>query len=224
MRALGVRDIGMNAAGRTIVLEGAADYHYLLSGAKSAARKYPELLEKFKPLVTGSVRLFPAHGARSFKMYAPNLLSENSGIVFLADGDDDGKSAISGIKAGFKNHPGFKAAITLPEIFQNPKSPILEIEDLFGEKEYLKVAKTALAHMKVNLRRTVLELDEKKGCLGKQLKRQLAEKGVLENDKFGAVATAVKDLVDSNKLTLTESTVTKFSILADEASALTIAD
>ena len=29
LRALGVRDIGMNAAGRTIVLEGAADYHYL---------------------------------------------------------------------------------------------------------------------------------------------------------------------------------------------------
>lgn len=172
MRALGITSPMLRISNRNIIVEGPADWIYLLTFAQLLASEEPGL----SGVASGSIHIHPCHGASSIPGVVPFFFQRGVKSVVVLDSDQSGRNAKDKLESQFHPPSDHITGILMINEVDYADSSLtakeLELEDLLGINLYASLVTETLGQ---NRKITDKEF-KKRHCIGAEASRLVREK------------------------------------------------
>jgi len=215
MRALGITSPMLRMCNRNIIVEGPADWIYLLTFAQLLASEEPSL----SGVASGLIHIHPCHGANSIPGIVPFFFQRGVKSVVLLDSDQPGKNAKDKLESQFHPPSDHITGILMINDVDYADSGLaakeLELEDLLGINLYASLVTETLGQ---NRKITDKEF-KKKNRIGAEAARLVREKyGIkLEHDE---VAWCLRESVQHEDREIPEKVKASFKKLLLKATEM----
>jgi predicted ATP-dependent endonuclease of OLD family len=175
MRALGITNPVQGMLNRNIIVEGPADWVYLLTFAQLLASEETRL----NGVASGLIHIHPCRGASSIPGIVPFFFQPGVKSVVVLDSDQPGKSAKDKLEAQFNPPNDYISGILMINEVVYADSKEHELEDLLSDDYYaLLVTETIGQNRKISAKDF-----KRKNCIGAEAVRLVKEKYGIKLDK-----------------------------------------